>query len=248
MNIPFVPRILWVWEFPYPLILQGSFASHVLTHESPNTEKEACHLCAVFFFVLAGKSTFFFSFAWMNILNMSISNGFNGILYYCLLLISTTLPSNFQPGLVGIQVQGWYKEIVAKTIVRMQRNVGNFVRDFWRFLEAKKMAVPLSCHERLLFDQKQTTAQDNLSDIKLRIEIEWQWETYVYIEEVKTNYRLIYNWTNKISQVPKILRKQPRFSPNHRKFSPHLPTISDESEPFLPIDLKSILGTCFLRV
>jgi len=49
--------------------LLSSFASHILTHESPNTEKE---------------------------------------------------------------VQGWYKEIVAKTIVRMQRNVGNFVRDFWR--------------------------------------------------------------------------------------------------------------------
>lgn len=81
-------------------------------------------------------------------------------------------PRISNPDFWGIQVQGWYKEIVAKTIVRMQRNVGNFVRDFWRFLEAKKMAVPLSCHGRLLFDQKQTTAQDNLSDIKLRIEIE----------------------------------------------------------------------------
>lgn len=88
------------------------------------------------------------------------------------------LPGDKQPGrtregvIPGIQVQGWYKEIVAKTIVRMQRNVGNFVRDFWRFLEAKRLAVPLSCHGRLLFDQKQTTAEDNLSDMKLRIEIE----------------------------------------------------------------------------
>ena len=28
------------------------------------------------------------------------------------------------------KVHGWYKAIIAKTIVRMQRNVGNFVRDF----------------------------------------------------------------------------------------------------------------------
>ena len=75
--------ILWVWEFPYPLILQGSFASHVLTHESPNTEKEACHLCAVFFLCWQENRRFLISFAWMNILNISISNGFNGILYYC---------------------------------------------------------------------------------------------------------------------------------------------------------------------
>ena len=75
MHILFVPWILWVWEFPYPLILQGSFASHVLTHESPNTEKEACHLRAVFFLRVGRKiDVFFFSFAWMNILNISISN------------------------------------------------------------------------------------------------------------------------------------------------------------------------------
>ncbi|CAL1160885.1 unnamed protein product [Cladocopium goreaui] len=30
------------------------------------------------------------------------------------------------------EVHGWYRAIIAKTIVRMQRNVGNFVRDFWR--------------------------------------------------------------------------------------------------------------------
>ena len=30
------------------------------------------------------------------------------------------------------KVHGWYRAIIAKTIVRMQRNVGNFVRDFWR--------------------------------------------------------------------------------------------------------------------
>lgn len=69
----------------------------------------------------------------------------------------------------SIQVQGWYKEIVAKTIVRMQRNVGNFVRDFWRFLEAKKaLAVPngVGIWEVANGDQKQTTAQDNLSDLK----------------------------------------------------------------------------------